>query len=66
MTVPTPAADTVEPVQHGFPDDSGDGDNEVCSDPFEEGCQMSLNDGEGYDGACGSCADRLEDAGHWS
>jgi hypothetical protein len=36
---------------------------------FEEDgvrCTADLDDGEGYDGYCGSHADRLEAAGHWS
>lgn len=33
-------------------------DAEICTDPFDEGCYESLSDGEGYDGACGNCADR--------
>lgn len=39
---------------------------EICRDPFGEGCRQSLSDGEGFDGVCGSCADRLEAQGHWS
>jgi hypothetical protein len=41
-------------------------DEDVCSDPHEEGCRASLDDGEGFDGYCGNCADRLEDQGHWA
>lgn len=37
-----------------------------CRDPFREDCRQSLSDGEGFDGVCGSCADRLEAQGHWS
>lgn len=48
--MPTPQ-DT-EPVDDDLDDD-------ICSDPFDEGCAASLNDGEGYDGACGNCADRI-------
>lgn len=29
-------------------------------------CGASLADGEGYDGYCGNCADRLERAKRWS
>jgi hypothetical protein len=36
---------------------------EVCR---AEDCGASLDDGEGYDGYCGTCADRLEAQGHWS
>lgn len=32
--------------------------DDICSDPFEEGCTDSLADGEGWNGACGNCADR--------
>lgn len=32
--------------------------DDICSDPFDEGCTASLDDGEGWDGACGNCADR--------
>lgn len=31
-----------------------------CRDPFDENCRAPLDDGEGWDGACGNCADRLE------
>lgn len=66
MTVPAPAAGIAAPVPQGFSDNGLDEDDEVCSDPFDEGCRESLKDNEGWDGACGSCADRLEDTGHWS
>ncbi|MBX9918670.1 MAG: hypothetical protein K2Y33_02385 [Mycolicibacterium frederiksbergense] len=40
-------------------DKDNDRDSEdICSDPFEEGCTDSLDDGEGWNGACGNCADR--------
>lgn len=65
MTVPAPTTNTEPSAPQRF-SDTGVDDDEVCSDPFEEGCKLSLNDGAGYDGACGSCADRLEAAGHWS
>ena len=29
-------------------------------------CGGTNNDGEGYDGLCGDCADRAEIAGRWS
>jgi len=32
--------------------------DDICCDPYEEGCTASLNDGEGWNGACGNCADR--------
>lgn len=32
--------------------------DDICSDPCEEGCTASLDDGEGWNGACGNCADR--------
>ncbi|EHB48652.1 hypothetical protein MycrhDRAFT_5493 [Mycolicibacterium rhodesiae JS60] len=32
---------------------------DVCRDPFDESCRASLDDNEGWDGACGNCADRL-------
>lgn len=41
-------------------EDFDDEDGETCSDPFGEGCEESLSDGEGWNGACGSCADRVE------
>ncbi len=31
-----------------------------CRDPFDENCRAPLDDGEGWNGACGSCADRLD------
>jgi hypothetical protein len=43
-------------------------DVDVCCDPYEEGCTASLNDGEGWNGACGNCADRQyadEEGGWW-
>ncbi|BBN50769.1 hypothetical protein [Mycobacterium avium] len=45
-----------------------DGDaDDVCRDPYNEGCTASLDDGEGWDGACGNCADRqyAEEHGLW-
>jgi hypothetical protein len=38
------------------------------TDPLEERCDCgnSLEDGEGYDGLCGSCADEAEAEGRWS
>lgn len=38
----------------GTPDE----DDDVCSE-----CGAALDDGEGYDGKCGSCADRAEEEG---
>ena len=45
--------------------DDDDYDEDVCGDPFDESCRASLDDGEGFDGYCGNCADRLEAQGHW-
>lgn len=41
--------------------------DDICCDPYEEGCTASLNDGEGWNGACGNCADRqyAEEEGQW-
>lgn len=41
--------------------------DDVCCDPYEEGCTASLDDGEGWNGACGNCADRqyAEEEGQW-
>lgn len=41
--------------------------DDLCSDPYEEGCAASLDDGEGWNGACGNCADRqyAEEEGQW-
>ncbi|CAN5249562.1 hypothetical protein BH09ACT8_BH09ACT8_63140 [soil metagenome] len=41
--------------------------DDICSDPFDEGCAASLDDGEGWDGACGNCADRqaAKEEGQW-
>ncbi|PJE00768.1 MAG: hypothetical protein CK429_36160 [Mycobacterium sp.] len=41
--------------------------DDICSDPYEEGCTASLDDGEGWNGACGNCADRqyAEEEGQW-
>lgn len=33
---------------------------DVAGDPDRCACGASLDDGEGYDGRCGSCADRAE------
>jgi hypothetical protein len=33
-------------------------DRDVCRDPFDEGCTAPLDDGEGWNGAYGNCADR--------
>lgn len=32
--------------------------DDVCRDPYNDGCTASLDDGQGWDGACGNCADR--------
>ncbi|WP_099020846.1 hypothetical protein [Mycolicibacterium palauense] len=41
--------------------------DDICCDPYEEGCTASLDDGEGWNGACGNCADRqyAEEEGDW-
>lgn len=41
--------------------------DDICCDPYEEGCTASLDDGEGWNGACGNCADRqyAEEEGQW-
>ena len=36
------------------------GDEDACRDPFGTGCRESLDDGEGFAGCCGGCADRME------
>ena len=36
-----------------------------CRTCAAEGCDERNDDGEGYDGYCGNCADRLEAEGHW-
>lgn len=46
---------TTAPADDAAADTEGD---DTCSDPFDEGCTASLDDGEGWDGACGNCADR--------
>ena len=43
---------------HDGPED--DEDDDACAD-----CGEPLDDGEGYDGYCGNCADKLEAAGRW-
>lgn len=48
-------------IEHPDPDD--DWDDLSCDTPA---CDGRLDDGEGYDGYCGNCADQLEAAGHWS
>lgn len=42
---------------------------DLAGDALEESCPRcggSTDDGEGYDGYCGSCADTLEHKGAWS
>lgn len=39
-------------------EDDWDFDDDMCA------CGASLDDGEGYDGLCGSCADAAEAEGH--
>jgi hypothetical protein len=36
-----------------------------CRTCIAEDCDERSDDGEGYDGYCGNCADRLENKGHW-
>ncbi|GAB3162157.1 hypothetical protein GCM10027258_80620 [Amycolatopsis stemonae] len=50
--VPAPAAATVGPDA----EDGDEGEDEVCA---TEGCDGRLDDGEGWDGRCGNCADRI-------
>ena len=40
--------------------DDDDYDDDICP------CGASLDDGQGFDGYCGNCADRLESEGFWS
>jgi hypothetical protein len=40
---------------------SDDDEDEKCDE-----CDGSLDDNEGYDGLCGSCADKAEEEGRWS
>jgi hypothetical protein len=40
------------------------GDDEACRDPFDTGCRESLEDGQGWAGCCGGCADRMEHLHH--
>ena len=63
-----------EVIETGYNDDhltiaqrAGDDlDNALCTDCFEEthcrSCGEPSDDGEGYDGLCGNCADRVENA----
>lgn len=48
----------VEAAYDSTPDDEAD---EACSE-----CGEPTDDGEGYDGLCGSCADKAEAEGRWS
>lgn len=46
-----------------------DGWCEECREDWvcrTEGCGELTDDGEGYDGFCGNCADRLESEGYWA
>ena len=49
----------------------GEGFLEISLDEDEEnrcrteGCDEDPNDGEGFDGYCGNCADRLDQEGFW-
>lgn len=59
-------------IESGYNDDcltplqraGEDLDNAWCTDCWEEthcrSCGSSSDDGEGYDGLCGNCADRVE------
>ena len=49
--------DAIATIFDGF--DIGD-DDAACRDPFDEGCRESLDDGQGWAGCCGGCADRME------
>lgn len=49
------------PCDHVMPDD--DEDIERCS---RCGANLADDEGEGYDGLCGSCADIAEHEGRWS
>lgn len=40
------------------------GDDQACRDPFDTGCRESLDDGHGWAGCCGNCADRMEQLHH--
>lgn len=55
---------------HGVDTDyKGADGRSVCDDCREDMCDKcgaSTDDGEGYDGLCGNCADRAEAAGRWS
>ncbi|MGJ6127331.1 hypothetical protein QN239_32650 [Mycolicibacterium sp. Y3] len=57
MTTTPAAEDTVDDLDT----------DDICSDPYEEGCTASLDDGEGWNGSCGNCADRqyAEEEGQW-
>lgn len=35
-------------------------DDAACRDPFNEDCREPLDDGQGWAGCCGGCADRME------
>ena len=49
--------DAIATIFDGF--DISD-DDAACRDPFDEGCRESLDDGQGWAGCCGGCADRME------
>ena len=48
-------------IEHDGEDEDED-EEEICR---EEGCENSLDDGEGYDGLCGEHADEAEERGEW-
>ncbi|SHV17487.1 Uncharacterised protein [Mycobacteroides abscessus subsp. abscessus] len=50
----SPVGNQEDPDVHDF------GDEDICKDPFNEGCRESLDDGQGWAGCCGNCADRME------
>ncbi|CPV67156.1 hypothetical protein [Mycobacteroides abscessus] len=49
-------AEAIACIRAEYEDDATDA--EMCIDPFDEGCTEPLDDGEGWNGACGTCADR--------
>ncbi|MUL61058.1 hypothetical protein B5P44_00470 [Mycobacterium sp. CBMA 213] len=52
-----------KPGQPEYDDRCGDHEYSQCR---TEGCTENADDGEGFDGFCGNCADREEAAGRWS
>lgn len=62
MTKGSSPRTTTLPSSEWDPDPDDDWDEDVCDEPE---CSNRLDDGEGYDGYCGTHADIYEQEGRW-